>query len=101
MSFLFILTAGPDLPNTPVINTMLQAVGDIPSAGNTTTITGLDFTNFISQYVIGDVFYTVIAGETYYYVRQLPLSMDLSLWRELKKAIQVSGAAVKDFTKYY
>ncbi len=58
---------------------MLQAVGDIPTAGNTTTITGLDFTDFISQYISGNVFYTVIAEETHYYVRQSPLSMDLSL----------------------
>jgi hypothetical protein len=101
MAFLFVLTPGPALPNTPVINTMLQAVGTVPIAGNTTTISGLDFTNFISSYITDDVFYTVIAGETYYYVRQLPLSMDLGLWRELKKAIQVTGAAVVDFNKNY
>jgi len=58
---------------------MLQAIRTIPTAGNTTAISGIDFTKFVSQYITDDVFHTVIVGETYYYVRQLPLFVDLGL----------------------
>ncbi|KAL8284303.1 hypothetical protein RQP46_005052 [Phenoliferia psychrophenolica] len=88
LAFLFILT--PDEPNTPFVNTILDAVGSIPATGGTTTLGSLDFGFFIDTYITPDIFYKESYGGKDFFVRQLPLSMELVKWRALKKVLTVS-----------